>query len=236
MKLNLRTALTALALCAAVFFSASISSAATIIKLNLGSVGPDITMNGAGILSTASDGIGTTTGDQNTDIEFTGFLDGPNPDITTTDASFSLAGLATSGPATTFGSLVIQPFLGGTFSLYNSANTLLLQGPLTSSALTGVLGPPGGGTGSLFTTTLGNVTGGSLLPLLLPGSVTLSMNLSNVSGGAGFSLPPGNGAIAPFVADASANIGADPIPEPTSALLLIFGLVAAAGVAKRGRR
>jgi hypothetical protein len=236
MKLNLRTVFTALALCAAVFFTASISSAATIIKLNLGSVGPDIGMNGAGILSTANDGIGTTTGDQNTDVEFTGFLDGPNPDITTTDASFSLGGLATSGPATVFGTLVIQPYFGGVFSLYDSANTLLLQGPLTNSALTGVLGPAGGGTGSLFTTTLGAVTGGSLLPLLAPGTVTLSMNLSNVSGGAGFALPPGGGTIAPFLADASVNIGADPIPEPASAVLWVFGLFAAAGVAKRARR
>jgi PEP-CTERM motif len=72
--------------------------------------------------------------------------------------------------------------------------------------------------------------------LLAPGSVTLSMNLSSVSNGAGFSLPPGNGTIAPFVADASVNIGADQVPEPASAMLLMFGLVAAAGVAKRARR
>ena len=135
-------------------FGGSSSNAATIIKLNLGGVGPDVAMP-AGVLGTMSDGIAVTTGDQNTDVEFTGFLDGPFPDITTTDASFSLSGLAPVGAPSVFGSLVIQSFSGGTFTLYNNdvLNTVLLTGPMTTSALTGVIGPPG--TGALFTTTLG---------------------------------------------------------------------------------
>src|SRR5690242_12280266 len=141
MMLNLRRIFTALALCAFVCFATSAASAATIIKLNLGNIGPDVQMNGSGLLSTVNDGAAGTTGDQNTDIEFTGFLDGSHPDITTTNASFSLNGLQAVGPANVFGSLVIQNFLGGQFNLYDTANNLLLQGPLTNSALTGVIGP-----------------------------------------------------------------------------------------------
>src|SRR4051812_44744852 len=183
MMLKLRTVLSALALCAAVCFATSVASAATIIKLNLGSVGPDVQMNAGGTLSTVNDGAAATTGDQNTDIEFTGYLDGPFPDITTTNASFSLNALQAVGPANVFGSLVIQNFTGGVFNLYDTANTLLLQGPLTNSALTGVIGPPG--TGALFTTTLGTVTAGTLMPFILPNTVSLSMNLTNVNGGGG---------------------------------------------------
>jgi len=233
MMLKLRTVLSALALCAALCFATSVASAATIIKLNLGSVGPDVQMNAGGTLSTVNDGAAATTGDQNTDIEFTGYLDGPFPDITTTNASFSLNALQAVGPANVFGSLVIQNFTGGVFNLYDTANTLLLQGPLTNSALTGVIGPPG--TGALFTTTLGSVTGGTLASMILPGSFSLSMNLSNVNGGAGFGTLVGAGGpvLAPFMADASANIAGE-VPEPTSILLVLSGAVVAVA-ARRNR-
>ena len=235
MTRNTSTIIYAIAICASAFFAASSSNAATIIKLNLGGVGPDVAMP-AGVLGTMSDGIPATTGDQNTDVEFTGFLDGPFPDITTTDASFSLSGLAPVGPPTVFGSLVIQSFFGGTFTLYNNdvLNTVLLTGPMTTSALTGVIGPPG--TGGLFTTTLGPATGGTLAPLLFPGTVSLSMNLSNVNGGLGFGvsgLPP---VLLPFAADSSVSISADPIPEPATLALVLLGSAVAAASARRRLR
>jgi hypothetical protein len=176
-----------------------------------------------------------TTGDQNTDIEYTDFLDGSFTDIITTDASFSLAGLTPLGPPTVFGTLVIQSFTGGTFTLYNNdaPNTVLLSGPLTSSALTGVIGPPG--TGGLFTTTLGTATGGTIAPLLAPGTLSLSMNLSNINGGLGFGVGPGP-ALLPFAADSSVSISADPIPEPTTLALGLLGFVAAAAFGRRTRR
>jgi hypothetical protein len=231
MMLKLRMVLSALTLCAALCFATSVASAATIIKLNLGSVGPDVQMNAGGTLSTMNDGAAGTSGDQNTDIEYTAFLDASHPDITTTNASFSLNGLQSVGPANVFGSLVIQNFAGGTFNLYDPANTLLLQGPLTSSALTGVIGPPG--TGALFTTTLGAVTGGTLASSILPGSVSISMNLSNVNGGAGFGVVGAGPVLAPFLADASVNIAGE-VPEPTTILLVLAG--AAVAVAARRNR
>jgi PEP-CTERM motif len=211
------------------------SRGATIIKLNLGSVGPDVSMSGGGVFGTVSDGVAATTGDQNTDVEYTGFFDGPFPDITTTDASFSMTGLLATGPATVFGSLVIQPFTGGTFNLYNPANVLLLTGPLTSSALTGVMGPPG--TGALFTTSLGTVTGGTLAPLIAPGTVSLSINMTNVNGGLGFGVGGGAAPILlPFTADASVNIAANPVPEPAALVLVLVGSGAAAVFARRRSR
>jgi hypothetical protein len=223
-------------ICAIACLAAPTSKAATIIKLNLGGVGPDVGMPVAA-LGTISDGIAATTGDQNTDVEFTGFLDGPFPDITTTDASFSLTGLAPVGPPTVFGTLVIQSFFGGTFTLYNNdaLNTVLLTGPMTTSALTGVIGPPG--TGALFTTTLGVATGGTIMPFLAAGTVSLSMNMSNVNGGLGFGvsggIPP---VLLPFSADASVSISADPIPEPTSLVFALLGSTAVAAVRRRSRR
>jgi hypothetical protein len=127
--------------------------------------------------------------------------------------------------------LVIQPFSGGTFSLYDPANVLLLTGPLTSSALTGVIGPPG--TGALFTTTLGNVTSGTLAPMIAPGSVSLSMNITNVNGGAGFSVPIPGGIVGSFVADSSVGISGN-VPEP--ATLGLVGVFVFLGVMNSRRR
>jgi PEP-CTERM motif len=215
----------------ALIFAATSLQAATIIKLNLGGIGPDVGMGAGGILSTTNDLIPATTGDQNTDIEFVGALDSI-PDVTTTNASFTMQGLNAVGPATVFGTLVIQNFVGGQFSLYDPANTLLLQGPLTNSALTGVLGPPG--TGALFTTTLGTVTGGTLAPSIVPGTVSLSMNMTNVNGGLGFSVVGGGPQLNQFLADASISISAE-VPEPATLALAGLGSIVAFGFARRRR-
>lgn len=229
MMLKLRLLTFGSALCALMLAVSSASYAGTIIKLNLGGTGPDVSMNAGGLLSTTSDGNAGTTGDQNTAVEYTGFLDPPHVDINAAIASYSMSGLQAVGVPQVFGSLVIQNFNGGNFELYDPSNNLLLSGSLTSSALTGVIGPPG--TGGLFTTAVSTVTGGSLAPEIVASSLTLSMNLSNINGGNGFSV---GGAVAPvlnpFLADASVNISGDPIPEPGSVLLVltaISGIIAA---------
>src|SRR4051812_33787441 len=219
--------------CALLIFAAAAAHAGTIIKLNLGEIGPDVSMNNAGVLSTANDGIATTTGDQNTAVEFTGFLNG-FPDIALNNASFSLRNLQEVGAPNVFGTLVIQNFNGGTFQLFDPANVLLLSGQLNNSALSGVLGPPG--TGALFTTTFSQVTGGTLAPLIAPGSLSLSMNMTNVNGGNGFSVSVvGAGpALNPFLADASVNIAGDPaVPEPGTLMLLLISSAGAIGCVRR---
>jgi hypothetical protein len=231
MRRTARNIIRGLVFCALFCVATSATQAATIIKLNLGGVGPDVGMNGAGTLSTTNDGVAATVGDQNTDIEYVGALDF-KPDVNANSASFTLQGLNEVGPASVFGSLVIQNFFGGQFSLFDPANVLLLQGPLTNSALTGVLGPPG--TGALFTTTLGAVTGGTLMPLIAPGTVSLSMNMTTVNGGNGFAVAGGGPALNPFLADASITIAANVVPEP--ATMSLIGLGAAAAIAACGRR
>ena len=68
------------------------------------------------------------------------------------------------------------------------------------------------------------ITGGTLAPLLAPGTISLSLNLTNVSGGAGFAVvPPATGILQPFVADASVDIAADLVPEPAALALLALG-------------
>jgi hypothetical protein len=238
MKLTSKVFIRGVAACALLCVAATFSQAATIIKLNLGGVGPDVGMGAPagqppGVLSTIDQTGGPSpAGDQLTDIEYTGFLNFI-PDLNTNTASFSLNGLNAVGPANVFGSLVIQNFNGGVFSLYGPADNLLLQGPMGNSALSGVLGPPG--TGALFTTSLTTVSGGSLASLIAPGSVSLSMNMTNVNGGNGFAVAGGGPQLNQFLADASISIAADQVPEPASLMLLGFGSAVAMAYSRRRR-
>jgi hypothetical protein len=230
------------AICALVMASAQ-SQAGTIIKLSLGgdsAADVDFTGGIGGFLGTADDSVPGTTGEQNTAVEFVDFLEGVAADIDTPTASFTLAGLTAVGPATVVGgSLVFQSFAGGTLALYDPANTLLLSGTLGSSSLSGTIGPPGAG--GLFTTSVAFVTGGTLAPYIDPASLSLSVALLDINGGAGLSVsplppplppppPPGFafGILDPFSADASLNIAGEPIPEPASVMLSLVG--AAIGV------
>lgn len=197
------------------------AQAGTILKLDLGGLGPDIGMSG-GVVSTVNDGDAATTGDQDTAVQFTDFLDSI-PDINTHIASFSLSGMTASGPVTQLGSLAIQNFTGGQISLFDPSNNTLLTATLTNSVLTGTIGSPG--SASIFTTSLSSPTGGSLASLIVPGSLSLSISLTNVNGGAGLAVS--DGVLQPFIGDASVLIAGNQInaPEPTAFALLAFGAV-----------
>jgi hypothetical protein len=230
MTLNLRVILNSLAFCAMLGWSAA--NGATILKLSLASTGGDLAMDGSGVLGTASDGEAATTGDQNTAIEYTGFLDSLFADVATNTASFSIAGLQKTGPLSIFGgSVITQDFMGGTFSLYSPANGLLLSGNLQNSTLTGALG--GTANGSLFTTNASNFTGGSLLPYVQTNTLNVSMALTNVNDGTGFTVAGTPFALQPFTADTFVNITAEPVPEPAS---VVVALVGAAGFGLVSRR
>lgn len=231
MTMKLRLFTISGALCALTLAISSATYAGTIIKLNLGGTGPDISMNAGGVLSTTSDGVGATSGDQDSAVEYTGFLDPLFADINASVASFSMSGLTTSGSPQVISSLIIQNFTGGSFSLYDPSNNLLLSGSLSQSALTGVAGPPG--TGGLFTTAVSTVTGGSLAPYIVANSLTLSMNLSNIGNGAGLSISDSQ-TLNAFQADASVSLSGDQlIPEPTSILLLLTALCGACAMRRR---
>src|SRR5689334_5640380 len=96
----------------ALFLSIATAHAATIIKLDLGGVGPDLTYTGGagGILSTIDDNPPGLTGDQATIILFTSFLSG----LGSTTGSYTLSGATAVGlPTPLGGGVVTQNFSGG---------------------------------------------------------------------------------------------------------------------------
>jgi hypothetical protein len=226
------------AVCAVTFISAP-CNAGTIIKLSLGGdAAADIEFTGGagGILSTADDADGSTTGDQNTAIEFLDILDS-EPDIITSTASATLDNLTAGVPAIVVGGVfVVQNLTGGTLSLYDESNTLLLSGTLSDSTLSGTLGAPA--TGSVITTSFGQFTGGTLAGALDPGSLSLTIALTGINGLAGLAVTPPvpagppllhEGTLNAFVADGSVVVAAAAIPEPTTVGLLVAGVGIAVG-------
>ncbi|HEX2475399.1 MAG TPA: hypothetical protein VHK01_11665 [Lacipirellulaceae bacterium] len=206
-----------LAIGAVIGIFTSTGQAGTILKLNPGTVASNIEFN-TGVLSTVDDGNAGTTGEQNTAVDFQGFL-GAIPDIPPLNASVTLNGISRVGSATVFPfGLMMQNFSGGTVSIYDASNTLLLSGSLNASTLAGAVGPPG--TDVLFTTTFNLITGGTLAPQIGPGSVALKMNITEVNGGAGFTVATEGSVLNPFTAEALLTLtGEQPVPEPATALL-----------------
>jgi hypothetical protein len=217
-----------LAAIAILMSAAGVAEAGTIIKLSLGDdPTPDVQFNGV-MYSTIDDLVAGTPGDQNTAVEFLDFL-AFLPPIPTADASYTLNGVGVSGAPTTVvagpSTVVVQPLAGGSFSLWDASNVLLLSADLGSSTLTGPLGPPA--TGAVFSTTLGSVTGGTLASLIAAHSISVSISMSDINGGSGLSVTstPGGDELDPFTADVTEGIAAEQlrIPEPASATLLALG-------------
>jgi hypothetical protein len=237
MMLKLRSILAGAAICALICASATALHAATIIKLNLGNIGPDLSMTPGGLLGTANDNIVATTGNQNTAIEYTSFLD-PIPDENFATASFTLSSLSRVGTAdlTTQPGFAIQTYNGGSFSLFDTSDTLLLSGSIGTSSLLGTVAPPGAG--GVFTIGTVSVTGGVLAGLIDTNSLALSMTLTNVNGGNGFSVD-GQGVLNEFQADSSINISGNPspvgsnFPEPGSFFLATVALLVGSAVRRR---
>jgi hypothetical protein len=197
------------------------AQAGTIIKLGFSTDSlPDIELVD-NTISTVDDGVGATTGDQNTELTYLGVLGGGTP-IEGATASFTLDNVQLSGQPMTFNTTILQATAGGDFSLYDQNNVLLLEGTLGAGTLSGPMG--GTATGGFLTTEFGDFTSGTLLPALqLQPRSTFSVSLTDVNNGLGFDKTDG-GDLAPFVADGTANIGAQ-IPEPAALLMLIPGIL-----------
>jgi len=200
------------------------AQAGTIMKLGFGTDSrPDIELTGSTI-STVDDGVGATSGDQNTELTYLGELGGETP-IEGATASFTLDNVQLSGQPATFGTTILQATTGGNFSLYDQNNLLLLEGTLGAGTLSGPMG--GTATGGFLTTEFGNITSGSLMSTLQMNSnlrSTFSVSLTDVNNGAGFDKTVG-GDLAPFAADGTAIIGVQTVPEPAALLMLIPGLL-----------
>lgn len=218
-----------------VFFTAP-TQAETIIKLGLGSTGPDIELID-GVLSSVDDGVAGSPGDQESTVTFHGFVSGSVSDITPPDqGSFSLSGVSMVGSPVLVDqgifSLVTQQTTGGTFELYDDAGAVLLTATLEDGSLHGTTSASA--TGGFISMNLGTFTGPAadeldvLFSQLAPETASLAISLTDVTRATGApGLQVSENVLQNFSADATANIGADPIgtilPEPSSNLLAIFG-------------
>ena len=222
-----------LMIAACCFISGEVGFSETIIKLDLGPIGPDIKLE-SGMLSTVDDGNGSaeSPGEQDTSVAFDNFakdVAGIANIFPPETASFTLSGVGVIGVPLVVdqGShdLVVQSTSGGSFSLFDEAGAELLTGTLEAGSLHGHTGISG--TSSFLTASLGTFTGPmgtALYDVLDPGSASLAISLTDVLSSGTPGLEVVNDVIQDFSADATANIGAEPIPEPTSMILLGLGL------------
>jgi hypothetical protein len=213
---------------AAVFLAlatVSCADAGTILKLGFGTDSlPDIELTG-GVISTNDDGAGATAGDQNTEVTFLGALAG-SIIVEGDRASFTVDNITISGEATIVGGTVLQPTTGGTFALYDPSNNLLLAGTLGDGTVSGPIN--NAATGGYLTTEFGTFTDGLLLSQLNTAGFyqsSFAIALTDVNDGNGLSVDSATNQMAPFTADATANIGGH-VPEPASCLAVLLACLA----------
>jgi hypothetical protein len=167
-----------------------------------------------------------------------------NVDGSTTfyDTTLALTGLSASGLAQSVFGFDVQALNDGTFAIFGSNvgggdGPLLLTGTLTSNEIAGV---DGSSSAAVFSTTV-TYTGGPIYNALIAAggsgtdaSVNLQLN------GAAMGINGGTGFLNPFSADGqalfSATYPAHVVPEPSSIVLLAFGLFGTGAAALRRRR
>jgi hypothetical protein len=146
-------------------------------------------------------------------------------------------GLANIGSATVSGLSVDQALTGGTFTLKDASNVVLLSGTFTGADLTGTTGTKSAFmqfanvtfTGGSYWTTAQNVFGYSN-----PGDFNLSLisstNLSTSTVG-------GVTRFVSFIASGSGQFAADQlVPEPAAVLPFLFGVLGLGALVLRKRR
>jgi hypothetical protein len=208
---------------------ASVSSAKadTIVKFGLGQTGSDIIFQN-GVFGTRDQGDASTVGDQNSGIEFTGFLNSMLTNIIT-GASVTISDVVSTGLATDSGGIgvIVQQTFGGLISIWDESNDLLLSGVLGAGSFAGANGVP---TGSFFNTEVMTYNGGSLLSFVAPspGSISLSMtSILSAGNQTGFHINP-DGTLASFTANGNGLLTGEAIPEPATVMLILSGLVGGA--------
>ena len=220
----------------AVLFSLPLQ-AETIVKLGLGSTGPDIQLVD-GTLSTVDDGEAGSPGDQESTVTFHGFVAGSVDDITPpAQGSFTLSGVSMVGSPVLVNqgifSLVTQQTTGGTFELYGDDGQVLLTATLEDGSLHGTTSAAA--TGGFISMNLGTFTGPAaddldvLFSQVAADTASLAISLTDVSddtGAGGLSVI--DNVLQNFTSDATANIGAESfggvVPEPSSGMMALAGL------------
>lgn len=216
-----------------ILISSSTAKALTIIQVSLGGQGngfQEIQYVGSA-LSTINDGDGATIGDQDTNVIFDNLLSSV-ADIAS-GASFTLSGISANGAPSVAGPVISQDTVGGTFSLFDNANTLLLSGNLSDGVL---VGSDNGSVASTFSTTFGNFNGGTLLPLIPNlNTLFLALTLSNVQTAGASGLDVAFGIIQNFSGNGQISIDAElaATPEPFTLGLLFTGTLMGAFISRR---
>ena len=203
--------------------------ATTILKFGFGAdTAADIAAVG-GVLGTIDDGNGSTPGDQNTGLDFLGFLSG-TPSIPVAQASITIDGVSLTNPPAIMGSFFMQSTTGGTFQIWDDMNSLLLSGTFGDGVISGSLSGPS--TGSFVSLSFGTFNGGSLQNQVDPSSSAVSLSFNGVNGGNGFSVSQMPAVLDDFTTDATGLISAA-IPEPATGVLLLAGVIGALGLRRR---
>jgi hypothetical protein len=216
---------------ALLFVSVAPVSADTLIKFGLDEPGttasaPDLQYFD-GVFQTVNQGDASTLGDQNTGLLFTGFLQGVMADIVS-GASLTIADVFGIGAAYENPNIgtISQQTSGGTLSIWDNNNALLLSAELGEGVITGAANVP---TGSFFSTEFVNFTGGSMLQFInpFPGNISLSM-LGITTGQAIGLLVNEGGELQNFTGFGNGLVTAQEIseiPEPATAMLILSGLL-----------
>ncbi|MEM9827057.1 MAG: PEP-CTERM sorting domain-containing protein [Planctomycetota bacterium] len=229
--LHLRFVSLFLALSVSTFLS-SVALGETVLRFDFASSSTlrDVSFD-TGVFSTIGDAGATLGTGQFTALQFDGFLDPEFADIGV-NAEVSISGLQVNGMAQTFGTVIGQEFTGGTISVFDDMQTLLLSASLGDSTL---FGSTVSGTAQLSNTSPVTFDGGTLLPFLDPNSGGLSVSMVNVRTGSLVGLRENAGVLNNFSADASGQIeAAAVIPEPLGgAFLGLLGIVAFAFHSRR---
>jgi hypothetical protein len=210
----MKTTLAVLSFLVLSFSTLTTTRAATILKLDLVPSGHDIQLDG-GLLSIIDDADSSTVGGRNTNITFEGPLD-QFADIINERASISLHGVVLHGIPTVLSGIVVQPTVGGTVSIWDDLNGLLLEADLNIGSIIGPLGSTA--TGAFTNLNLGTITGGSLASHFIPESYSIAFAFTNVNDGVGFSVTAND--LNDFLASSTADIDAIPVPEPPTGVLL----------------
>lgn len=210
----------------------------TIIKFDLGSTGADVEYVD-GVFGTFNDGDASTPGEQNSDIDFSGFLNASLADILS-GASVTISNVLASAEVSVLGTIISQSTNGGSINLWSHTGALLLTGALADGNISGSIN---GDTGSFFNTTVMTYTGGSLLSYVSPTPAGLSIALSGILSGTDIGMTVSYNSntnqfeLDSFKADASGLLTGSPanaIPEPASMILL--GSAVIGGAISRRKR
>jgi hypothetical protein len=209
-------------------------NADTIIKFDLGA-NNDVEFVG-GIFQTVNDGVASTPGNQNSDIDFTGFLDASFADILS-GASVTISNIVASAEVNVFGTIISQTTNGGSINLWSNTGSLLLSAAFGEGNIAGSID---GVTGSFFNTSSMTYTGGSLLSHVSPTQAGLSLALSGIESGlfpgmtVSYNTSTDTFELDSFRADASGLLSGNPIPEPASMLLLSSAILG--GIVSRRKK